>query len=64
MKIGIFVIKLGVLNNIYKMIDVYLHKDIIMNQFHIHNLYNWFFFKAQINLMQIFKEFKLSEILP
>lgn len=29
-------IKNGVLNNLYKIIDVYLHKYIIMNHFHFH----------------------------
>ncbi len=40
-----FIIKQGVLTNIYKIIGVHLHKDTIMNQFHIHiGLYNWFYF--------------------
>ncbi len=48
-----FVVKQGVLNNIYKSITVHLHKDPIMNQFHIHDFYIiGFIFKAQINLMR------------
>ncbi len=37
-------IKQGVLNNIYKIIGVHLHKEITMNQFYIHNLYDWSYF--------------------
>ncbi len=33
--------KQGVLSNLYKIIGVHLHKDTIMNQLHIHGLYNW-----------------------
>jgi hypothetical protein len=33
-----------------------------MNQFHFHVLYKFFNFKAQINLMQFLKEFKVNEI--
>jgi hypothetical protein len=45
------------------MIGIHLHKNTIMNQFHFHVLYKFFNFKAQINLMQFLKEFKVSEIL-
>jgi hypothetical protein len=34
-----------------------------MNQFHIHGLYNWSYFKAQTNLILFIEEFKVSEIL-
>jgi hypothetical protein len=40
-----------------------MYKNTIMNQFHIHGLYNWFIFKVRINSMQFLKEFKVSEIL-
>jgi len=36
------IIKQGVFNNHYKIILVHLHKRMIMNQFHIHSLCNFF----------------------
>jgi hypothetical protein len=40
----VIAIKNSVLNNLYKIIDVYSHKYIIMNHFHIHTLYKLSYF--------------------
>lgn len=56
------IIKQGVLNNIYEIIDAHLRKETIRNQFHIYRLYNDFIFKTQINLIRFTEEFKASEI--
>jgi hypothetical protein len=51
-----FDVKYGVLNNIYKSIGVPLHKDTIMNQFHIHCLYTWSYFESPNQFNAIFKK--------
>ncbi len=43
-EIWYFAIKQGVLNNICKIIGVHLHKEITMNQFYIHIVYDWSYF--------------------
>jgi hypothetical protein len=43
-------------NKIDQIIDVQLHKNKYMNQFHIHDLYNLFCSKGPNNLYLIFKK--------
>jgi hypothetical protein len=48
----LFLVKQGVFNNLYKIILVHLHKRMIMNQFHIHSLGN-FFYHLSINQLDM-----------
>jgi hypothetical protein len=43
--------EIKVLKNLYKIIDVYLHEGMIMNQLHIHVFINYCNFEAQIVYM-------------
>jgi len=54
------IIKHDVLSNLYKIINLKLHKNTLMNQMHIHGTY--LNLKAKMNLWFL-KEFKVSEIL-
>jgi hypothetical protein len=48
-------LKMVFIRNIYKIIDVYLHKYIIMNHFHIHTLYKFSYFLSSSQLYVICK---------
>ncbi len=60
MKNGTLLSNKGFLENLYKMIGLHLHKNTIMNQLHIHGLYNLSYFKGENQLHIFLQEFKMN----